>query len=97
MDLMAPQRVSDAATHAFGDDVSVVDLPTFGKGGKKHNRGVDVTVRGDGMKRHKFAASKKILEGQSVDAASGKEEASAPSEKAVEGAKGMSRFYHESI
>jgi hypothetical protein len=91
---MAPQRVSDAATHAFGDDVSVVDLPTFRKGGKRHNRGVDTAVRTDGPKRQKLSSSKNA---KSDDAAGGNEKASALSEKAVEGAKGKSRFYHEYV
>jgi hypothetical protein len=84
---MAPQKVSNAAANAFDDDMSIVDLPTFGKGGKRHGRSVDAAVRGDGTKRQKVAATKKVIEDKATDAAGGKEKASASSEKAVEVAK----------
>ena len=58
-DPMAPQRISSAAANAFDDDVSIVDLPTFGKGGRKHGRSADAATRGDGSKHLKAPATKK--------------------------------------
>lgn len=61
-DLMAPQRVSSAAMNAFNDDVSIIELPTFGKGGKKHACSANAVVCGDGSERQKAVATKKPSE-----------------------------------
>lgn len=70
--------------------MSIVDLPTFGKGGRKHGRSVDAVVRGDGSKRQKATATKKSLEGGSTEAAISREKGHVLSERVAEAAKGKS-------
>lgn len=96
---MAPPKVLAASVNAFGDDLAVIDPPTFARAPKRHSRAADVAVREDGTKRHKSVSSRKPFENKATDAAGGKEKISSLSakDKVVDVAKGKTRFYHESI
>ena len=96
---MAPPKVSATAVNAFNDDMSVIDPLTFTRVSKKHNRGVNAAIRNDSSKRHKSILLWKPLENKAADAAGGKEKifSSSMKEKAVELARGKTRFYRESI